>query len=135
MNPSEFIKKKAAEWFTKAESDLRTAEILLADPDPPTDTASYHCQQSLEKYLKGILTFYQIDFIKSHDLDYLSKLVSQKLDLGNYLEAILSLNKYAIEARYPSDIPIFYPVEEAKKALETAKEIIRFIKTKLARLI
>ena len=129
MNLNEFTKEKTKEWFAKAENDLRTAEIILNDPNPPTDTTCYHCQQAVEKYLKGLLTYYQIDFIKSHDLDYLCKLLIQKLNLSDYKDGILSLNKYAIEARYPADIPILYPIEEAKVALEKAKEIIDFIKS------
>jgi len=128
MNPSEFIKEKTQEWVAKAENDLRSAEILLDDPDPPTDTACYHCQQAVEKYLKAFLTQHQIEFMKSHDLDYLSKLVPSKTEIADYKDDILSLNKYAIEARYPADIPILYSTEEAKTALNKAKRITSFIK-------
>lgn len=128
MNPNDFIEEKTKEWFAKAENDIRTAEIILGDPNPPTDTTCYHCQQAVEKYLKGLLTYYQIDFLKTHDLDYLYKLVSRKIGLQDYEADILSLNKYAIEARYPADLPILYPIEEAKEALIKAEEIIKFIR-------
>jgi len=131
MNPSEFIKEKAKEWFAKAENDLKSAEIILEDPQPPTDTACYHCQQAVEKYLKGLLTYHQIEFIKTHDLDYLYKLAVEKINLHDYREDILSLNKYAIEARYPADIPVIYSMEEAKAALDKAREITKFIKSNL----
>lgn len=131
MNPNEFIKEKAREWLAKAENDLKSAEIILADQNPPTDTACYHCQQAVEKYLKGLLTYYQIDFIKTHDLDYLYKLASQKIKLNDYKDEIISLNKYAVEARYPADIPILYSTDEAKSALNQAKDIINYIKSKL----
>jgi len=128
MNPSDFIRKKTREWITKAENGLRSAEILLDDPDPPTDTACYYCQQAVEKYIKALLTSCQIEFTKSHDLDYLSKLVSPKIDIADYKEDMVSLSKYAIEPRYPADLPIYYPVEEAKQAPDKAKEIIAFLK-------
>lgn len=131
MNPNEFIKQKAQEWFAKAENDVKAAEIILSDVDPPTDTVCYHCQQAVEKYLKGILTLHQIDFIKTHDLDYLFKLANKITDLTNYIEDIRSLNKYAIEARYPADEPILYPIEEAADALEKTKDIIKYIKSSL----
>lgn len=131
MNPNEFIKQKAQEWFDKAENDLRAAEIILSDMDPPTDTACYHCQQAIEKYLKGLLTLNQIDFIKTHDLDYLFKLSNKTIDLNDNKDDILSLNKYAIEARYPADEPIHYPVNEAIESLDKAKKIINRIKASL----
>ncbi|HXJ91993.1 MAG TPA: HEPN domain-containing protein [Terriglobia bacterium] len=43
-------------WFLKAESDLRTAERMI-EGDGPYDTACFHAQQAVEKYLKGLLTF------------------------------------------------------------------------------
>lgn len=135
MNPSEFVNEKTKEWFAKANNDLRSAELILEDPDPPTDTTCYHCQQAVEKYLKGLLTYYQIEFMKTHDLDYLCKLAGQKVNLGDYVDDILSLNKYVIEARYPADIPILYSIEEAKAALEKAKEITSYIKLQLSPLL
>lgn len=132
MNNIEAYIAKSKEWLIKANNDLRSAEILMRDPDPPTDTICYHCQQALEKYLKGFLTRHQIEFIKTHDLDYLFKLCL-KIDknFNDYQDDILSVNKYAIETRYPADLPIFYSVKEAKLTLETTKEIIKFISSKL----
>jgi HEPN domain-containing protein len=46
-----------AEWVAKAESDLKTAALsVAAGRDSPTDTACFHCQQAVEKYLKALLT-------------------------------------------------------------------------------
>lgn len=133
MNKNNPSKEKTLEWIKKAENDFRAAEILLSDPDPPTDTICYHCQQSVEKHLKAFLTANEKDFIKTHDLDYLTKLCLKiEKNFENYQADIISLNKYAIESRYPADIPILYSIEEAKQAFETSKEIIRFIKSQLS---
>ena len=55
------LAKKAQEWFSKADHDLQTVEILFTDPKPPTDTLCFHCQQAVEKYLKGMLVLNNID--------------------------------------------------------------------------
>lgn len=129
MNESNFHHQKAGEWFKKGDSDLRSAEILIKEEHPPTDTACFHCQQAAEKYLKGYLTLQKVDFLKSHDLDYLLKLCKESNHkFVDYEEAALVLNKYGIEPRYPADIPVYYSVEETKAAIKLAKEIIRFIK-------
>lgn len=128
MNDSDYLKKKAGEWFRKGGSDLRSAEILIKDFQPPTDTICFHCQQAAEKYLKGYLTLNNIEFIKSHDLDYLLKLcIDNDRNFESFREIILILNKYGIEPRYPADIPIYYSVEEAKKAIDLTEEFIGFM--------
>ena len=129
MNETDFRHRKAKEWLRKGDSGLRSAEILIKEEHPPTDTACFHCQQAVEKYLKGYLTLQKIDFFKSHDLDYLLKLCKDfNHKFADYEESALVLNKYGIEPRYPADIPIYYSVEETKTAIKLAKEIIRVIK-------
>lgn len=132
MNESDFRCRRAKDWFQKGDSDLRTAEILIREEQPPTDTTCFHCQQAVEKYLKGYLTLQNIEFFKSHDLDYLLKL-SKDCDskFTDYEEAVLVLNKYGIEPRYPADIPVFYSVEETKKAIKLAKELMSFMGKKI----
>lgn len=128
MNEDNYLKEKAKEWFWKGDNDLRTAEIVIKDEHPPTDTICFHCQQAVEKYLKGYLTFQGVEFLKSHDLDYLLKLcLESHKGFEEYREPALILNKYGIEPRYPADIPVYYSVEEAKKAIGLAKEITQFI--------
>lgn len=132
MNENEFYLQKAKEWFAKGDHDVQTAKILLADPKSPTDTLCFHCQQAAEKYLKGILTLNNIDFIKTHDLEYLLKLCKNILKgIENYEDGILALNKYSIESRYPMDLPVFYSLNEAKEAFKIAREIIEFIRNAL----
>jgi HEPN domain-containing protein len=36
-------------WLAKANRDLASAQRLAAGPEPFLDTASYHCQQAVEK--------------------------------------------------------------------------------------
>jgi HEPN domain-containing protein len=45
----------AKEWLEYAEIDLSSAEFLLAMYPLPTAIICYHCQQSAEKCLKGLL--------------------------------------------------------------------------------
>lgn len=41
-------------WFRKADSDLADARRTTAS-EGPYDTACFHAQQAVEKYLKGVL--------------------------------------------------------------------------------
>ena len=62
------------QWFKKAAQDIKTAEILLNTELEDYYTSAFHCQQSVEKYLKAYLVRHQIEFRKTHDLDELLKL-------------------------------------------------------------
>lgn len=131
MKDNNFAEKKAEEWFRKADNDIKAAQIIIKEEQPPTDTICFHCQQSAEKYLKGYFTKKAQEFLKSHDLDYLLKLcVDIDKRFSRYREAALILNKYGIEPRYPADIPVYYSIEESMKAIELAKELVQFVRVK-----
>ena len=49
------IKEKIIKlWLLKAESDLRSAQILIKDENPPTDSICFHAQQAVEKFFKSL---------------------------------------------------------------------------------
>ena len=57
------------EWIAKAENDLKNAaHTLMLKEDCPTDTVCFHAQQVVEKYLKALLVWVDIDFPKTHDI-------------------------------------------------------------------
>ncbi len=120
------------DWFKKGDSDLKAVEILLRDPSPPTDAVCFHCQQAVEKYLKGYLAQKGTEFEKVHALLYLLDLCKQEDSTFDEIKGeIRTLTKYAITPRYPTDIPIEYTLEEAKEASEKARKVTEFIRDKV----
>jgi Uncharacterized conserved protein related to C-terminal domain of eukaryotic chaperone, SACSIN len=119
-------------WVKKAESDLRSANVLLKADDVITESVCFHCQQAIEKYLKAFLTEKNVRFGKIHDLLTLIEMCIredkefEKLDK----DRISELTFYAVDVRYPDE---FYTpsLEEAKKAFEIAKQVKDFIFKKL----
>lgn len=111
-------------WLKKAENDLRTAEYIMTMDDPPYDTVCFHAQQCAEKYIKGFLTFHEIDFPKTHSIEDLVLLCE---DIAPSLESEIGdvevLSIYAVETRYPSEIYYEIPEEKAREAIEFAKRI------------
>lgn len=69
------------DWFEKADHDFSSAKLIYLHLPGYFDTITFHCQQSVEKYLKGLLTYYQIEFIRTHDLVYLLVLLSKKVEI------------------------------------------------------
>ena len=89
-------------WFDKAEADLTAANILFESNPLVLDIVCFHCQQAVEKYLKGFLVFYDVEFPKTHILEYLIKLCSKVDPVFNTIE-LNELSQFAVRARYPHD--------------------------------
>ncbi len=89
-------------WFIKAGHDLASARKLADGDNPILDTAIYHCQQAVEKALKGYLVHCDQPFEKTHDLEVLVKhAIPYQPGLGAWLETALELTPYATLYRYP----------------------------------
>ncbi len=119
-------------WIKKAEEDLRIAKHLLEIEQPPTGGICFHCQQAIEKYLKGYLTYFDIRAMKTHDLDKIMDLCIEKDNDFESLDRdkISSLGFYAVEVRYPDE---FYipTIEETKQSFDIALEVRDFVLKKL----
>lgn len=106
-------------WLEKADHDLGSAKIIFLHLPDYFDTIAFHCQQAVEKYLKAILIYYSIDFIKSHDLVYLLDLLSRKIEIDELkFKKAFTLNNFGIQIRYPNKI-----IKLTKDELETAIHI------------
>jgi HEPN domain-containing protein len=55
-------------WIMKARRDLLSAKRLARGSVPYLDTAIYHCQQAVEKAVKGWLIYNDQSLEKIHDL-------------------------------------------------------------------
>jgi len=125
-------KKLIQQWFEKATNDIKTAKILLDNSPELTDIITFHCQQAVEKYLKCYLIKLDIVFKKTHDLNYLLDLMTEKINVPEKMYGIAKeLNDYAVEIRYPREIGGTPTKIEAKKAYQLALEIKNYISEKI----
>ena len=60
------------DWFEKAAHDLRGAEILM-EHDGGNDLVAFHCQQAMEKMLKGWLLKMTGELLDGHSLVFLCR--------------------------------------------------------------
>ncbi len=111
-------------WFKKAENDLINAEHTMKMGTPPCDTVCFHAQQCAEKYLKGFLTFHEIEFPKTHSLEDLVLLCK---DVAPSIESELGdveiLSSYGVEVRYPDELYYDIPKEDALEAVDISKRV------------
>ena len=67
-------------WLFRAREDISVLKSLSdAGIEFYTSTICFHAQQAVEKYLKVFLVFHDIDFPRTHDVDFLL-MECQKID-------------------------------------------------------
>ena len=124
LKPHEILLKKA-------ETDLQGAEVLYKSDNEFLDVeiVFFHLQQSIEKFLKAVLSYRGIHYTQTHDLEQLLKLLGTEFVLDTSdVEFIEELNMYAVQGRYDyvsealDNIDDF--IEIAKKVREKAYVII-----------
>jgi HEPN domain-containing protein len=96
------MKRITREWVRKAEDDFRAAGVLATGDGPFHDQVCFHCQQTAEKYLKGLLEELSVPFSKTHDLeDLLDLLLPYHASLGGDRRGLRFLTRFAVDPRYP----------------------------------
>lgn len=120
------LSEQIKEWIKKAEHDLGSAKIIFLYLPDYSDTIAFHCQQAVEKYIKAILVYKEIEFQRSHDLIYLLELLSSVSEISKdrYKKAV-SLNGYSVQIRYPDKI-VKLSREELEDAIAISQEFRTF---------
>ncbi len=121
------------DWLDKANNDLLAAEAILAYyEEPPTDTICYHCHQVAEKCFKAFLIAKANKLHKIHEtVELLEFCIASDRSFENFRDSAENLNRFYIDAKYPPGFPVLYPLDEAKIAVEQAREILAFTRKKL----
>jgi HEPN domain-containing protein len=116
----------AREWLSFADMDLKSAEYLLGMQPVPMEIICYHCQQSAEKCLKGLLLSKGIDPPRIHDMKELCHLCEPFLpNAAELLPKCIFLNPYGVQPRYPRQLTI--TGKEMNEAIKDAKAVYAFI--------
>ena len=84
------------EWVEFARMDFLTAKHLYEHMYPkPLEIICYHCQQAIEKFLKGVLISKGVTIKKTHDLGLLAEMLQEYTEMDEkYLEMCDDLTPY-----------------------------------------
>ena len=91
----------------KAQGDLNAA-VVLAKADPPMDdeTVGLHLQQAVEKAAKSLMTWKNIKYPFTHDLDSLFQILTAKgCPIPEQFADLDMLTLFATQARYERAVP------------------------------
>jgi HEPN domain-containing protein len=107
-----------------AKKDIQGAEILL-EHDADNGIVCFHCQQAIEKSLKGFLILVTGVLQDGHSLVKLCKKAASHNSLfSNMLKDMAFVNTYYIETRYPAEDPLLISKEDAAECMAISKNVI-----------
>ena len=119
------------EWLKRARSNLARAKAGRTLPEMLYEDFCFDAQQASEKALKALCIAYNINFPKTHSIDYLIELLEEKgIIVPDEVTNAKLLTDYAVETRYPGD---YEPVDETEylKAVEIAEKVLDWVESKL----
>jgi HEPN domain-containing protein len=121
--PTDEAQLEARRWLATAEGDLHGATAILERDDVAPRLACYLAQQAAEKGLKARLIAHGIAFPRIHDLLALRALLPSDMPAGLDDDHLAELAAWAVEARYPGDLPEAASAD-ARTAVAGARAII-----------
>ena len=118
-------KELVTEWFRFADDDIDTALLLKEMRPQHREIICYHCEQAVEKYLKGFLASKEQMPPKTHDLTHLCNLCSeQDQNFANILPQCSFLKQFGVQPRYPKEMQI--TDSNVEKAIRFALDVRGF---------
>jgi HEPN domain-containing protein len=113
------------EWFYLADADIDSAKLLKSYRPQHREIICYHCEQAVEKYLKGYLQSKDIMPPQIHDLEKVCALCSETdIRFDTIVKECIYLTQFATQLRYPHEIPITeYNVTKALADAETVSRL------------
>jgi HEPN domain-containing protein len=117
----------AKEWFNFGLSDYQVASYLMNMKPKPIEIICYHCQQCVEKLLKGCIALNGGEILKTHDLIALNKIcIEYNFNFKDIKNECIDLTDYGVQVRYPFNVDLIET--DAKIALEDTNKVIDFVK-------
>jgi len=118
-------------WLKFAEEDLIIAEDIFSGQHPIYRSICFQCQQSVEKNLKAYLIKFDVQIIKTHDIEHLiNVLAAYDNDIEKFQKPTNRFTNYAVTYRYPDDFEDITK-DEAEHAIKIATEIEKYITQKI----
>src|SRR5712692_2125128 len=121
-SPEEVKSEFVREWLSKANADLLASRHLLKEESKLAFVSAFHAQQAVEKALKALLVWHQIEFPKTHDIrQLLDLLTSPEPELSKELDEASSLTTTRLST-VTRPISPSRPYRRQRKRLNLRKE-------------
>jgi len=122
------------DWRLLAERDMAVADHLAATMRPvPTEAIVFHCQQAVEKYLKGALVILGEEPPYIHDLDRLCSTAEKyRPSFVSITSLCTIINYFSVQPRY--DLGLSLSEDDMRLVLVHTKTIRDFLQKEISEL-
>ena len=122
------------DWRLLAERDFTTSDFLAANMHPtPSEIIAFHCQQAVEKYLKGVLVILGEEPPYIHDLDRLCKIAEKHRPSFVSISSLCAIiNYFSVQPRY--DLGLSLSEDDMNIVLAHTKTIREFLQKEIPEL-
>ena len=119
------------EWRLLAEQDISVADHLAENMVPvPREIVAFHCQQAVEKYLKGALVIMGEDPPYIHDLDRLCSMAEAHRSAFVQVSSLCAaINYFSVQTRY--DLGMSLSEADMNTVLNHTKTIKDFLQREI----
>ena len=117
--------KRYEEWIDRAKSSLEISKIAVSDNVYYEDLC-YQVQQAVEKGLKGLLIYYEVEPEFTHNIRILLDGLEKFIIIPENIKKTTDLTKYAILTRYPGEYDEVTK-EGYEKSVKIAKDCLDWI--------
>ncbi len=116
--------KRYKDWMVMAGKDLKSAKILF-EHDADYGIVCFHCQQAMEKCLKGYIIFKSGELIEGHSLIKLCKHAARyEASFKCLLKDCAFVNAFYIETRYPAEDPMLVAKEDVEECFRITESLM-----------
>ena len=122
------------DWRLLAERDIAVADHLAATMRPvPVEAIAFHCQQAVEKYLKGALVILGEEPPYIHDLDRLCSTAEKHRPSFVSISSLCTIiNYFTVQPRY--DMGLSLSEDDMRLVLTHTKTIRDFLQKEIPEL-
>lgn len=119
--------RKYNEWFVMAKKDLKSARILF-EHEADNEIICFHCQQTIEKYLKGYIIYSTGELKEGHSLLKLCKCATSiEKSFNDLLKDMAFVNTFYIETRYPAEDPLIVNTLDVEECFKIMNKVVEKI--------
>lgn len=122
----------AKEWIKRAQSNLERARAERISEGILYEDLCFDCQQAVEKSLKALLVYTEVEFDWTHSITrLLNQIEAAGISVPEDIKESTVLAGYAVDTRYPGD---YEPVseEEYKQALNITERVSGWVEERMS---
>ena len=113
------------EWISRANSSLDLAKTKITHRIIYEDLC-YQAQQAVEKALKGLLIYFEIEPEFTHNIEILINALKQCTEVPDNVRKSAGLTDYAVFTRYPGGYNEITKTQH-EKAIKTAEDCLKWV--------